>query len=132
MSFLPIFDAVVPVINKFLSYIPDPQQKLEAQQAFMQGLSAWDSQQAAINQQEASSNSLFVAGWRPFIGWVCGAAFTYKFILQPCMVFVLIACHSDFNVKLLPALDWTELSTVLLGMLGMGGLRSWEKVQGVK
>lgn len=132
MSFLSIFDAVTPVINKVLAFIPDPQQRLEAQQALMQGLSQWDSQQAAINQQEASSNSLFVAGWRPFLGWTCGAAFAYKFVLQPLLVFLLIAFHSDFNVKLLPSLDWTEMSTVMFGMLGLGGMRTFEKFQGIK
>lgn len=132
MSFLSIFDAVTPVINKVLSYIPDPQQKLEAQQALMQGLSQWDSQQTAINAAEASNSSVFVAGWRPFLGWTCGAAFAYKFVIQPLLVFLLIAFHSDFNVKLLPSLDWTEMSTVMFGMLGLGGMRTFEKVQGVK
>lgn len=132
MSFLSIFDAVTPVINKVLAFIPDPQQRLEAQQALMQGLSQWDSQQAAINQQEASSNSLFVAGWRPFLGWTCGAAFAYKFVLQPLLVFLLVAFHSDFNIKLLPSLDWAEMSTVMFGMLGLGGMRTFEKFQGIK
>lgn len=132
MSFLSIFDAVTPVINKILDYIPDPQQKLQAQQALMQGLSQWDSQQAAINQQEASSNSIFVAGWRPFIGWVCGGAFAYKFVVQPFLVFIIVACGIKFDIKLLPVLDWSEMGTVLLGMLGMGGLRTFEKTQGLK
>ena len=132
MSFLSIFDAVTPVINKVLAFIPDPQQKLEAQQALMQGLSEWDSQQTAINLAEASNNSVFVAGWRPFLGWTCGAAFAYKFVLQPFLVFMLVAFHSDFDVKLLPSLDWTEMSTVMFGMLGLGGMRTFEKIQGVK
>lgn len=131
MSFLSIFDAVTPVINKALAFIPDPQQRLEAQQALMQGLSQWDAQQAQINATEAANSNLFVAGWRPFIGWVCGAAFAYKFIVLPFLVFILVACHSDFNIKLLPALDWTELSTVLMGILGLGGMRTFERIQGV-
>ena len=132
MSFLSIFDAITPVINKILAFIPDPQQKLEAQQALMQGLSQWDYQQASINQAEASSNSMFVAGWRPFLGWTCGTAFAYKFVLQPFLVFLLVAFHSDFNIKLLPTLDWTEMSTVMFGMLGLGGMRTFEKINGVK
>lgn len=131
MSFLSIFDAVSPVINKILAFIPDPQQKLEAQQALMTGLSQWDSQQTAINAVEAANASLFVAGWRPFIGWTCGAAFAYKFVLQPFLVFIIVAFGIKFDVKLLPALDWSELSMVLLGMLGMGGMRTFEKVTGV-
>lgn len=130
MSFLSIFDAVTPVINKVLDFIPDPKQKLEAQQALMQGLSQWDAQQSAINVEEAKSNSLFIAGWRPFLGWTCGAAFAYKFVLQPLLVFLLVAFHSDFNIKLLPALDWAEMSTVMFGMLGLGGMRTFEKMKG--
>ncbi len=131
MGFLSIFDAVTPVINKVLDFIPDPQQKLQAQQALMQGLSQWDSQQAAINVEEAKSESVFVAGWRPFLGWTCGAAFAYKFVLQPFLVFIIVACHIQFDIKLLPALDWSEMSTVMLGMLGLGGMRTFEKIQGV-
>lgn len=132
MSFLSIFDAVTPVVNKILSYIPDPQQKLEAQQALMQGLYQWDAQQSAINVEEAKNSSIFIAGWRPFIGWTCGAAFAYKFVLQPFLVFIIISCQIKFDIKLLPALDWAEMSTVLLGMLGLGGMRSFEKYNGIK
>lgn len=131
MSFLSIFDAVTPVINKFLAFIPDPQQKLEAQQALMQSLSEWDSQQASINAVEAANSNIFVAGWRPFIGWVCGASFAYKFVVQPFLVFIIVACGVNFDVDSMPDLDWSEMSTVLLGMLGLGGLRTLEKVQGV-
>lgn len=132
MSFLSIFDAVTPVINKVLDFIPDPQQKLQAQQALMEGLSQWDSQQTSINAVEAANNSLFVAGWRPFIGWTCGAAFAYKFILQPFLVFIIVACGVNFKISLLPVLDWSELSMVLMGLLGLGGMRTFEKIQGVK
>ena len=86
--------------------------------------------QLAINQVEAASDNLFVAGWRPFIGWVCGVAFAYKFILQPLAVFVLLASGSTFDAKTLPVLDWAEMSTVLLGLLGLGTMRSIEKVKG--
>jgi hypothetical protein len=132
MSFLSVFDAVTPVINKVLDFIPDPQQKLQAQQALMKGLSDWDSQQSAVNAEEAKSNSIFVAGWRPFIGWICGAAMAYKFVIQPFLVFIIVACQIDFNIKLLPVMDWSEMSTVLLGMLGLGGMRTFEKMNGVK
>lgn len=132
MSFLSIFDVLSPVIDKALSFIPDPKQKLEAQQALMQGLSQWDSQQTAINAEEAKNSSVFVAGWRPFMGWTCGAAFAYKFILQPFLVFLIIAFQIKFDIKLLPALDWTEMSTVMFGMLGLGGMRTFEKLQAGK
>lgn len=132
MAFLSIFDAVTPVINKILDFIPDPQQKLAAQQQLMGSLQAWDAQQVQIDTAEASSNSIFVAGWRPFIGWICGSAMAYKFILQPIIVLILLVSHSTFDPKLLPVLDWSEMSTVLIGMLGLGGMKTYEKIQGVK
>ncbi len=131
MSFLSIFDAVTPVVNKILAFIPDPQQKLEAQEALMKSLSDWDSQQAAINMEEAKSSSIFVAGARPFILWVCGVGVAYKFVLQPFMVFLLMAFHSDLNPKLLPRIDWPELSVLMVNMLGFGGLRTFERLQGI-
>jgi hypothetical protein len=86
--------------------------------------------QAAINQQEAASGSLFVAGWRPFVGWCCGAAFAYSFILQPMAVFILVALHSSLDPKTLPQLDISGFMPVLLGMLGLGAMRTYEKVNG--
>lgn len=129
MSFLSVFDAVTPVVDKILSYIPDPAQKLAAQQQLMASLQAWDAQQTAIDTAEASNSSIFVSGWRPFIGWVCGAAFAYHFILQPLLAFIID--NAGGNVKL-PDFDMQELTTVLMGMLGLGGLRTYEKVQGIK
>lgn len=131
MSFLSVFDAVTPVITKILDFIPDPAQKLAAQQQLMTSLQAWDLQQVQIDTEEAKSSSIFVSGWRPFIGWICGAAMAYKFIIQPFLVFIIVACGINFDVDMLPKLDWTEMSTVLFGMLGLGGMRTYEKVQGV-
>lgn len=84
--------------------------------------------QIGVNAVEAASGSLFVSGWRPAIGWVCGAAFAYKFVLAPAFAFALTAAGHPIT---LPVLDFTEMSTVLLGMLGIGGLRTIEKIKGV-
>jgi Holin of 3TMs, for gene-transfer release len=84
--------------------------------------------QIAVNQVEAASDKLFVAGWRPFIGWTCGAAFAYKFVLAPAGAFAMAAAGHPIE---LPVLDFTEMSTILLGMLGLGGMRTIEKVKGV-
>jgi hypothetical protein len=132
MAFLPIFDAVAPVVNKILSYIPDPQQKLEAQQQLMASLMAWDSQQTQINAAEAANSSIFVSGARPFILWVCGFAVAYKFILQPFLVFIIVAFQIKFDVKLLPSLDWSEISSLMFGMLGLSGMKTYEKIQGIR
>lgn len=82
--------------------------------------------QIAVNQAEAQSDRLFVAGWRPFIGWVCGVAFGYHFVLQPLLAFGL--ANSGHPVDL-PDFDMEALYTVLMGMLGLGGLRTLEKVR---
>lgn len=85
--------------------------------------------QMAIDQAEAANNSLFVSGWRPFIGWVCGAAFAYHFIGLP----IAESIGDAMGYKVVsPVFDMGELTTVLMGMLGLGGLRTVEKIKGVK
>lgn len=84
--------------------------------------------QQEINKVEAASDSLFVSGWRPFIGWTCGAAFAYKFVLAPAGAFAMAAFGHPID---LPVLDFTEMSTILLGMLGLGAMRTAEKIRGV-
>ena len=81
--------------------------------------------QAKINETEAGHRTIFVAGWRPFIGWVIGAALLYNFILRDLIIFA----HPSWSD--LPALQMDELFTILFGMLGLGGMRTWEKKQGV-
>ena len=85
--------------------------------------------QIEVNKAEAASGSIFKGGWRPFIGWVCGSAFAYHFVLQPVIVFVVLAVGVDLPP--LPEFDMTSLMTVLMGMLGLGGLRTYEKKQGI-
>jgi len=85
--------------------------------------------QLEINKAEASSGSIFKGGWRPFIGWTSGVAFAYHFVLQPLLVFVLTA--SGVDLPELPEFDMSTLLTVLGGMLGIGGLRSYEKTKGL-
>ena len=82
--------------------------------------------QTKINLAEASHRTLFVAGWRPFIGWTCGLALAYHFILQPILSLILVI--SGITVDL-PEFDMSSLMTVLMGMLGLGGLRTYEKVK---
>lgn len=83
--------------------------------------------QQAINLAEASNDNVFISGWRPFIGWVCGVAFAYHFVLQPFMAFAFASFGYSFA---LPAFDMGALNTVLMGMLGLGGLRSFDKMKG--
>lgn len=85
----------------------DPQQLIELQ--------------AEINKMEAQHRTIFVAGWRPFIGWVCGVALAYNFVLRDMLVWYMGAETAP------PALQMEHLMTVLIGMLGLGGMRTFEK-----
>jgi hypothetical protein len=77
--------------------------------------------QAEINKIEAQHRTIFVAGWRPFIGWVCGVALAYNFILRDLLVWFI------GPEQVPPALQMEHLMTVLIGMLGLGGMRTFEK-----
>ena len=90
--------------------------------------------QLEINREEAASGNMFVAGWRPFIGWVCGSALAYNYIGKPFIEFILLVYvmhHPGITLPPLPELQTAELMTVLMGMLGLGGLRTFEKVKEV-
>mgnify|MGYP003668126303 FL=1 len=84
--------------------------------------------QIAVNVQEAKGN-LFQSSWRPFVGWTCGVAFAYHFVVQPLLLFCIVAFGAPMPE--LPVFDMTTLTTVLMGMLGLGGLRTFEKTKGV-
>ncbi len=85
--------------------------------------------QLEINKAEAASGSLFKGGWRPFVGWVCAVAFAYHFVLQPLLIFVF--AYIGLETPDLPKFDVGTLLPVLGGMLGIGGLRSYEKTKGL-
>jgi hypothetical protein len=89
--------------------------------------------QMAINKTEARHKSVFVAGWRPFIGWVGGAALAWKFIGHP-MACWAIAVAQGFGfldgVNMPPSVNASELYPIILGMLGIGGMRSYDKIKG--
>lgn len=84
--------------------------------------------QLKVNEAEAGSSSLFVAGWRPAVGWTCALAFFFKFVGGPSLV--LLSNYFGHPVTL-PEFDFTEMSTILLGMLGLGGFRTFEKINKV-
>ena len=85
--------------------------------------------QLEINKAEAGHKSIFVAGWRPAVGWTCAIAFLYHFILKDLIIF---GCAiGGVAIPELPTFDMGSLMTVLMGMLGLGGLRSFEKYKGL-
>lgn len=85
--------------------------------------------QLEINKAEATHRSVFVSGWRPFVGWTCGVALAWHFVLAPLLVFIFAYLGAD--LPKLPTFDMDSLMTVLLGMLGLGGLRTYEKKAGL-
>lgn len=85
--------------------------------------------QAAINTEEAKSDSVFIAGWRPFIGWICGSGLAIQFVVSPIGTFV---AGLFGKVVQIPNLDLGTLMTLLFGMLGLGAYRTAEKIQVIK
>mgnify|MGYP003142842486 CR=1 FL=1 len=85
--------------------------------------------QLEINRAEAASGSFFKGGWRPAVGWVCAIAFAYHFVVKDLIVFG--ATFAGAELPELPDFDMGTLLTVLGGMLGIGGLRTYEKQRGL-
>lgn len=102
--------------------------KTEKEKAELAAAVAMVQGQLDINKAEAASGSAFVGGWRPFIGWVCGMAFAWNWCGLPVAMFIL--AYLDKPMQLAQA-DMTEMMPVLMGMLGLGALRSYEKTKGV-
>ncbi len=122
-----------PIIGPLVDRIPDPNERARAkEQVESQMLAAMTSLvqgQLAINEKQATHGSIFVAGARPAIMWICGIALGWNYILQPIFNWTIFVAGVD--IQNAPALDTGELTTILLGMLGLGGLRTYEKRLGV-
>lgn len=112
------------IINKFVT---DPSEKIKAEAELRASLQAWDQSQNTVNQSEAASASLFVSGWRPAIGWVCATALLYQYLIVPIAMWIALWTSHVFPKP--PTLD-EVLWQLLFGMLGMGGLRTYEKIKG--
>ncbi|MEY5098192.1 MAG: hypothetical protein RJA36_911 [Pseudomonadota bacterium] len=118
-----VADLAGKVIDRFF---PDKTEQERAQLAaaltVIQG-------QLDTNKTEAANPSMFVAGWRPGIGWVCAIALLFQYVLRPLLMWVgLVSGHSW---PPLPGID-DNLWQLMLGMLGLGGLRTYEKVRGAE
>jgi hypothetical protein len=125
--------ALGPILDGVLKLIPDKNARSEAKEQFEgQMLTAMTSLvegQLRINMKEAEHGSIFVAGWRPAIGWICGFALAWSFILQPIGSWVVFMFGVD--IEGIPTIELGPLLSILLGMLGLGGLRTYEKRLGV-
>lgn len=115
-------DLANTVVNKIW---PDKSEQERAQLAAAVSLVQG---QLEINKAEAASDSVFTSGWRPFIGWVCGAALVYQYLIRPLAAWGFAVAGHDLPP--MPGLD-DNLWQLLLGMLGLGGLRTFEKFKGV-
>ena len=118
------------LINKF---VPDRGAQIQIQAELQQRLVQIEAEsakaQTEINKTEAASGSLFASSWRPAVGWVCALAFAWQFVGQPFFsFFYTLATKQPAPVV---ALDSEALNTVLFGLLGLGGFRTWEKIKGV-
>jgi hypothetical protein len=135
-----VVGAVSSVVNNVIERLfPDPVKQAEArlelvklQQSGELAALAADVQiatnQTNVNLEEAKSASVFVSGWRPFVGWVCGCGFAIQ-VLGPLLEWgALLAGHP----AKFPDMDYGLMGTTLLGMLGLGGMRTFEKWKGVE
>ena len=132
---LPNLPNLSPIINGLFSLVDNlfttDEEREQARIKIMSMYQAGQLAQLEVNKVEASSNNAFVAGWRPFIGWVCGVAFAWAFILFPVFTWLVTAFGLPVDVTLLPSPDLGEMLPVLMGMLGLGTLRTYEKKHGI-
>lgn len=136
-----MWQALIPVLGSVLEKVlPDPKASADAklkllelaqrgELAYLEAETALATGQLEVNKAEAQSGDLFRGGWRPAVGWACCAGLVYTFILAPVMPW--IAALFGANVPPLPALDMEPLLVLLFGMLGLGGLRTAERIRGV-
>jgi hypothetical protein len=123
-----IGDAVAASLKVLDKFVPDPAAKAQAEAELRTALMAWDAQQTKVNEVEATNTNLFVSGWRPALGWTCAFAFAFIYILGPIVAWIAMLTGSTIP---LPKFDAESLISLTLGMLGLGGLRTFEKIKGV-
>ncbi len=126
-----IFDgAVKPVLDKI---IPDAQVRLEAELMYYKQAHEVNLAQIGVNKEEAATGSLFIGGWRPFVGWVCGGSFAYSVVGNDVLNFILklIGLWVQHDIPILPKPDLTLVFELLLGLLGLGAMRTYEKLNNV-
>ena len=138
-----LFSAAQSLIERFF---PDPAAKAAAQLELLRmeqtgALAQLASEtdlaklQIQVNVEEAKHVNIFVSGWRPAVGWCCAAAFAYSYVLLPFaqfLVFTFGTTGMAAQLALAPKLELSEMMPVLFGMLGLGGLRTVEKVKNVE
>ena len=133
MPIAALLPSLLPVVGDVLDrFFPNKEEKEKAareiEAKLAEHLAKIDLAQLEVNKQEAAHRCIFIAGWRPFVGWTCGLALFYTYVAQPIAMFVMAQTG---DLVQLPHLDLSTMMPVLLGMLGLGGLRTYEKFKGV-
>ncbi len=136
-----IADTVRVLVDRF---VPDPAQKAQAEQEMARIISAREQAvaemvtkqnegQAAINLAEATGNDKFSARWRPAIGWICGAAMAWTYIIAPALTWLggIVGVIFGLPFPVPPTVPMSELWPVLIGLLGLGAMRTVERTTGV-
>jgi hypothetical protein len=129
---LPLITALLPMVGEVLDrVIPDKaaadKAKLEMQVKLLDAANQGALAQVELNKVEAASDGIFKGGWRPFIGWVCGAALAYQFLVRPILPWLVNTFGG--HVQPMPGLD-DMLWELVFAMLGLGALRSADKKMG--
>jgi len=117
---------IKPVGDILDKFVPDKDLKLKLSHELEKEIISLNRAQIELNKVEAAHKNVFVSGWRPFIGWACGVALVYHFLVEPIIQYILIVSGVDFRT---PEFDFSQLSTIVMAMLGMSSLRTYEKVK---
>lgn len=119
-----------PILSTMIDKIfPNAEDAQKAQAELLKLAQQSDLKQMDINLTQATSDNVFISGARPCIMWICGLIFCYNYLLQPLFIFILTLF--DKQITALPVFKIEEILPVLLGMLGLGGLRTFEKLKGL-
>lgn len=129
-----MLNLLLPIIGNVLDRVlpgeteSERVKKLEIQNELIKSVTESAEGNLQVNKAEAETGNLFLAGWRPAIGWACAAGFIYTVFVQPIGSWLC----GLYGVPGLPVLDPELFTSVMLGMLGLGGFRSYEKMKGIK
>ena len=118
-----LIEPVSDILDKFVA---DKDLKTKLSHELEKEIISLNKAQLEVNKVEAAHNNVFVSGWRPFIGWACGISLAYHFIIEPIIQYVLIVNAIQFET---PEFDFSQLSTIVMAMLGLSSLRTYEKTK---